>query len=82
MLQAAFSAGLFIITILTLVAGVFGDPQAPLARLLDRYAGRILTGEVVATLVTGFLALAVDRRQTLRAQKSSPQVPHDQQHEG
>lgn len=79
---AIFSAGLFIVTILALVAGVFGDPHAPLAQWLDRYAGRIITGEVVATLVTGFLALAVDRRQTLRAQKSSPQAPHDQQHEG
>ena len=78
---AALSAGLFIITILAMLASVFGDPQAPLARLLDRYAGRLIAGEVVATLAIGFLALLVDRLQTLRAQKTSEQDPHDQQHE-
>ncbi len=63
---AAFSAALFIVTILALVASVFGDPHAPLAQLFDRYAGRLIAIEVGATLLTGFLALAVDRRQTLR----------------
>ena len=79
---AAFSAGLFIITILAMLASVFGDPQAPLARLFDQYAGRLIAGEVIATLVTGFLALLVDRIQTLSAQKTLRQDPHDQQHEG
>lgn len=63
---AAFSAALFILTILALVASVFGDPHAPLAQLFDWYAGRLIAIEVAATLLTGFLALAVDRRQTLR----------------
>ena len=81
---AVFSAGLFIVTILALLASVFGDPQAPLARLLDRYAGRLIAGEVVATLAIGFLALAVDRLQTLRGQKTSAPIQgdHEQQHEG
>ena len=79
---AALSAGLFIITILAMLASLFGDPQAPMAQLFDRYAGRLITGEVVATLATGFLALLVDRLQTLRAQKTSRQDPHDQQQEG
>ncbi len=64
---AAFVSAVFIITILALVASVFGDERAPLARLFDQYAGRIIAGEVAAILVTGFLALFVDRRQTLRS---------------
>jgi len=60
---AAFASVLFIITILALVAGVLGDSRAPLAQLLDRYAGRLIAGEVAAILITGFLAMFVDRRQ-------------------
>jgi len=86
-LTVVFS-GLFIVTILALVAGIFGDPQAPIARFLDRNGGMLLVAEVVAILVTGFLALATDRRQAL-ADKSSSSLPrtlsaapHDQQPQG
>jgi hypothetical protein len=79
---AAFSSAVFIVTILALVAGVFGDERAPLALLLDRYAGRLIAGEVAAILITGFLAMFVDRRQSLRSQKDSKQAPHVQQHQG
>lgn len=65
---AAFSSVLFIVTILALVASVFGDERAPMARFLDRYIGRILAVEVVAILLTGFLALFIDRRQMLKLQ--------------
>jgi hypothetical protein len=78
----AISSVAFIITILALVAAVFGDERAPLAQLFDRYAGRLIGGEVVIILVTGFLALAVDRRQALRSQKDSVQASHDQQRPG
>jgi len=80
---------MFIVTILALVAGIFGDPQAPLAQLLDRHAGKLLAFEVVATLISGFLALATDRRQapTDRPASHSPTqtsaaTPHDKQSEG
>lgn len=79
---AALCSLLFIVTILTLVASVFGDERAPMARLLDRYIGMILAIEVVATLVTGFFAMFVDRRQTLRSQKNAVQAPHDPQRPG
>jgi hypothetical protein len=79
---AAFSSVLFIVTILALVAGVFGDERAPLSQLLDRYAGRLIVGEVAAILINGFLALFVDRRQTIRSQQDSKQAPHVQQHQG
>ncbi|HEY2251762.1 MAG TPA: hypothetical protein VGH74_11900 [Planctomycetaceae bacterium] len=79
---AVFASVLFIVTILALVAGVLGDSRAPLAQLLDRYAGRLLAGEVAAILITGFLAMFVDRRQTKRSLKDSPQAPHVQQNQG
>jgi hypothetical protein len=79
---AVFCSGLFIITILALLASVFGDAQAPLARLLERYAGRLIAGEVAAILLTGFLALFVDRRQVLRDGRPTPKVPHDRENQG
>lgn len=82
-------SGMFIVTILALVAGIFGDPQAPLAQFLDRHAGKLLGFEVVAILISGFLALATDRRQTLaqRPGSQSPPQPlvapfHDKQSQG
>lgn len=80
---------MFIVTILALVAGIFGDPQAPLAQLLDRHAGKLLGFEVVAILISGFLALVTDRRQTLARQPGTQSPPqslaansHDKQSEG
>jgi hypothetical protein len=67
---AAFFSALFIVTILAMLASVFGDERAPLARLFDQYAGRLISGEVAAILLTGFLALLIDRRQALRSQHS------------
>jgi uncharacterized membrane protein YbhN (UPF0104 family) len=64
---AAFCSALFIVTILAMLASVFGDERAPLAQLFDQYAGRLIAGEVAAILLTGFLALFIDRRQTLRS---------------
>ncbi len=69
---AVFFSAAFIITILAFVASVFGDERAPLARLFDQYAGRLIAGEVAAILLTGFLALFVDRRQTLDAARHAP----------
>ena len=79
---AVFCSGLFVVTILALLASVFGDPQAPLARLLERYAGRLIAGEVAAILLSGFLALAVDRRQALREGQPTVKAPHDCEHQG
>lgn len=78
---AAISSALFIVTILALIASVFGDPRAPVAQLLDRYAGRLIAGEVALILLTGFLAMFVDRRQTKRTERDSLQAPHEQQNQ-
>jgi hypothetical protein len=79
---AVICSGLFVATILALVASVFGDPRAPLARLLERLAGRLIACEVAAILLTGFLALYVDRRHTLREGRPALKAPHDREHQG
>ncbi|MSR56589.1 MAG: hypothetical protein EXS05_02815 [Planctomycetaceae bacterium] len=73
----AFFGALFIVTILALVAGLFGDPQAPLAQVLDRHAGWLLTLEAAGLLLSGFLALVVDRRQTLAAKEPPSDVSRE-----
>jgi hypothetical protein len=57
--------GLFSVTILALLAAIVGDPHAPLAQFLDRFAGWLLTVETLGALSCAFLALLVDRRQSL-----------------
>ena len=61
-----FSASLFVLTILAMVAVIFSDPNAPAAKFLNAHASRLIAAEVIVTLVLGLLALVVDRRQTLR----------------
>ena len=60
----ALASALFIVTVLLLIATVFGDPRAPANQFFDRNAGVIMAAEVAAILLFGFLALVVDRRQT------------------
>ena len=79
---AALCSVAFIVTILALLANVLGNGDSPSARWLDRHAGVILAGEVAAVLLTGFMAMYVDRRQTLNSKKDSAQVPHDPQSSG
>jgi hypothetical protein len=63
---AAVAVAVFIMTILALVASLFGDPRAPLGRFLNEFGGVLIAGEVVVILVIAFLAMAVDRVRTLR----------------
>lgn len=65
LLVALFSAA-FVVTILALVAAMLGDPAAPVNRWLDQHGGTLIAAEVAAILATGLLALAIDRRQTIR----------------
>jgi hypothetical protein len=57
----------FILTILAMIASIFGNPEAPLAKWLDRHVGTILTVEFVATIGLSVLAMFVDRIRTLRS---------------
>jgi hypothetical protein len=73
---AAFFSAAFVLTIFVSIAAMFGDPGAKAAVFLDRYGGGLIAGEVAAILVTGFLALAIDRRQTLRNRQRQAENQH------
>ncbi|MCH2201959.1 MAG: hypothetical protein MK102_08310 [Fuerstiella sp.] len=57
----------FILTILVMIASIFGDPRAPLAHWFDQHMATLLTVEFVAIMVLALLAMAVDRIRTLRS---------------
>jgi hypothetical protein len=61
------SGALFVLTIFALLAAALGNGEAPPARFLNEFGGWLIAGEVVVTLLAGFVAMAVDRRQTLAA---------------
>jgi len=63
---SALAVAAFIFTILALVAAMFGNPQAPPARLLKAYGGIMIAAEVGVILFTAFVAMAVDRIRSLR----------------
>ncbi|MFN5976253.1 MAG: hypothetical protein ACK48U_17550 [Planctomyces sp.] len=63
------ATSVFVITILALIAGLFGDERAPLPRLLNRHGNTLLLVEFAAILVLSVLAMVLDRRQILRDQK-------------
>ena len=68
----------FVITIFALIAILFGDPAAPVAKWLDQNGMRLIVGEMCSILVTGALAMTVDRRQALRAAApANPKIHND-----
>ena len=69
----AVAAGLFVVTILALIAIVIGNSQSPGAVWLNRNAGSLFAVEVCAILGLGFAAMAQDRKQTLGEQEKSEQ---------
>lgn len=75
---AAFFSALFILTIFALVAVVFSDAPSPATQFFDRHASKLLAVEVGAILISGYVALALDRRQTLAAQPTETDSPHEQ----
>jgi hypothetical protein len=56
----------FVITILALVAVVFGDERAPLARVINRYGNLALIIEFLLIIVLTLASMTVDRLTTLR----------------
>ncbi len=70
----ACSSVLFIMTILAMVASVFGDQSAPAAKQFNRHVGKIIAFEVGATLLLGFAAMTQDRRQTLAEREKNQPV--------
>lgn len=68
----AAAGALFVLTVLALVAVPFGDQNAPVARWLNGYGGRLIVGEVALILGLGLLAMWVDRRRTISRMRSQP----------
>lgn len=64
------ATSVFIITILSMIAVIFSDERAPVARFLNRHGNRLLLIEFIVVLVLGVLAMIIDRRKILKAQKS------------
>ena len=63
------ATAVFVITILSLIAIVFSDPRAPVAQWLDKNGNRLLIVEFVVVIILSFIAMAVDRIQTLKQMK-------------
>jgi len=68
---AAFSAAMFVVTVLALIATMFGNPHAPLNQFLDQYGGILIAVEVTGSLLLGVLAMTIDRRRILRQLQES-----------
>lgn len=67
---------IFILTIMALIATVFGDPDAPVSKWLDRYGNQLLIWEFIFVVVLTFLAMAIDRVRTLQG-KDEVALEHD-----
>ena len=67
------AASIFAITVLALIAIIFSDPRAPVAQFLDRHGNTLLLAEFVVVISLSLLAMTMDRLETLRAQRNSPE---------
>jgi cell division protein FtsW (lipid II flippase) len=67
----AVISAVFIITILALVSGLYGNPEAPVTKWLDLYGGRLIGAEILVFVMISVAALVTDRRQTLRERNQS-----------
>ena len=66
------ATAVFIVTIMSLIAVVFSDQRAPLAKLLNEYGTKLLVVEFAAVMVLSFLAMTMDRIRTRRELRNSP----------
>ncbi len=62
----------FVITILAMVAMLLGDPEAPINLWFNRYGATVMAVQVAGIVMFGLAAMTADRRETLRAQTSTP----------
>ncbi len=63
---------LFVITILALIATLFGDERAPFPRLINEYGNIALTLEFLAIVVVTGLAIGQDQRRIRDAVDQEP----------
>lgn len=65
------ATAVFIVTIMSLIAVVFSDQKAPVARFLNQHGTKLLVAEFTIVMGLSFLAMTVDRVRTLRELKNS-----------
>jgi len=65
------ATAIFIITIMSLIAVVFSDQQAPVAKFLNKHGTKLLMVEFAAVVGLSFMAMTVDRIRTLRQIRNS-----------
>jgi hypothetical protein len=63
-----FFSAAFLLTILLLLAATFSSSRSSVKQLLDLFGLKLIGVELAAILVSGFFAMALDRRQTLAKQ--------------
>lgn len=67
--------GLFAFTVMAVTAASLGDPNSPINAFLANRMVTILTCEAGGILVTGVVAMTIDRRRTLRQRKTGTADP-------
>lgn len=65
------ATAIFIVTVMSLIAVVFSDQRAPVARFLNEHGTTLLVVEFIAVMGLSFLAMTVDRIRTLRELRNS-----------
>lgn len=65
------ATAIFIVTVMSLIAVVFSDQNAPVAKFLNEYGSILLVVEFVAVMGLSFLAMTIDRIRTLRELRDS-----------
>lgn len=65
------ATAVFVVTVMSLIAVVFSDQRAPVARFLNEHGTKLLIVEFVAVIGLSLLAMTVDRIRTLRELRNS-----------
>ena len=66
---------IFILTILALIASLFGDPRAPVSQWLEAHGNALLIWEFVIVLAIAVLAMTIDRWRILHGVEETAVLP-------
>ncbi len=61
----AIMGGVFCVTVFMSIAALLGDQQVPAKQWINRHITTVLVVEAVLLLLTGILAMTIDRQRTL-----------------
>jgi hypothetical protein len=67
----AVAGFVFCLTVLSIIAAAFADPQAPVPRWLNDHAISLMLWEAALVASISILAMLIDRLRTLRKQRGS-----------